>query len=716
MQTHQTETNRGSADQADAELLSLFAAHRNEAAFAELVRRHCGLVLGVGRRVLRNAHDAEDVFQATFLVLARDAKLIRKRASLTNWLYGVAYRLSMLVARRKVRRRETGLTEPPPLIGPDGLGSLAESHDRQLIDEELNALPEKYRQPIVLHYLSGQTQQQVADELGLTTGAVDGLLKRGRKELRGRLLRRGIEVGAAMAAIQASQHVARASELKGLVHATVQAGFAFTSEQPPAGAVSLHVAALAGKELAMMSMTTKTVLVTAVLVPMLALGGFAFAIGAANLRGNADGIKPNLAAQQAVPLSELQAPPPELLALNADTAPVEGKVTDVIGKTVQTTLGEKDGLMPDQLLTVTRAGKVVGQVKVQDVEKNRSVTTITATTKGMSLRKGDLVTTKTPEQVDPKSALAKEQAKTPAAPADAPAAKPTTEKATASKYTSGDEAFNIGATFYNSGNLAASQDPFEYALKMAPDDKSKIRVYRALMGAYRQLPEIDKFTEAADFIITKSEQPAERSLTRTSLLSFVHQRGKTNDLAERYEAVLKKDPKSVTALFVLSELYAELKSDPKRSTELLERLAKLTAKSGEALDVPASAKLAQQYVKQSKFKEGAELYEKIAPLDKNLAAWHWKDAAQAWIKAKDKNRALIAAKASAEAGPEKRGDLLLHFWHRALGQVFLETGEPALAVEHLEAAIKTTKIEGYIKDTKGELATAKEQAAKLEKK
>lgn len=67
----------------------------------------------------------------------------------------------------------------------------------------------------------------------------------------------------------------------------------------------------------------------------------------------------------------------------------------------------------------------------------------------------------------------------------------------------------------------------------------------------------------------------------------------------------------------------------------------------------------------------------------------------------------------AEAGPEKRGDLLLHFWHRALGRCFLDTGEPVLAIEHLEAAIKTTKIDG---DTKGELATTKEQAAKLEKK
>ncbi len=137
---------------------------------------------------------------------------------------------------------------------------------------------------------------------------------------------------------------------------------------------------------------------------------------------------------------------------------------------------------------------------------------------------------------------------------------------------------------------------------------------------------------------------------------------------------------------------------------------------GGTLDVAASAKLAQQYVKQKKFKEGAELFEKIAPLDKGLAAWHWKESAQAWIKAKDKLRARDAAKSAVAAGPEKRGDLLLHFWHRALGQVFLETGEPTLAIEHLEAAINSTTIDGFIKECNGELATAKEAVAKLEKK
>jgi RNA polymerase sigma factor (sigma-70 family) len=636
-QTHQNESDCRPVDQTDATLLSLFADHRNEDAFAELVRRHCGLVVGVCRRVLRNSHDVEDVFQATFLVLARDVQRIRDHQSLANWLYGVAYRLALLVARRRTRRRETELTEPPAMIGRDVWDDLVEVHDQQIIDEELHALPEKYRQPLVLHYLAGRTHHEVAEELGLTTGSVDGLLKRGRKELRGRLARRGIGIGAALAAVHASQSVAQAAELNGLICTTTRAGIAFTSTTPSADAVSIRAAELAGKELATMSMTSKIILATGVTVGSITLtGGFAFAIGLVAFQADPDArkLKPPEARQE---IRQVQAPP----AVNQN--------------------------LPDQIQL-----DPVAPVAIAPVTPTRDVP---------------------PQAPVPSDQVAQ--------------ADPSTDK-----YTNADEAYAIGAALYNSRNYAGSRDPFEAALKLAPDDKYRIKVYRALMGAYRQLPEIDKFVEAADFIISKSESAAERSLTRTDLLSFVHQRGKTNDLAKRYEAVLKKDEKSVTALFILSELYADLKRDPKRSAELLERLAKVSADSGEELNVPASAKLAQQYVKQGKFKEGASLFEKIAPLDAKLAAWHWKEAAQAWIKAKDKKKALAAAKSAVAAGPESRGDLLLHFWHRALGQVFVETGEPGMAIEHFEAAIKSTTIDGYLKDTKGELASAKELAAK----
>ena len=123
-----------------------------------------------------------------------------------------------------------------------------------------------------------------------------------------------------------------------------------------------------------------------------------------------------------------------------------------------------------------------------------------------------------------------------------------------------------------------------------------------------------------------------------------------------------------------------------------------------------TAQLAQQYVKAGKQKEGAALYEQIAPLDAKLAAWHWKEAAVAWLAAGDKQKALAAAKQSAAAAPEARSDLLAHYWHRGLGDVFLKTGEPKLAIPQYEEAIKKTTIDGYIKDCRKSLDEARKLA------
>lgn len=281
------------------------------------------------------------------------------------------------------------------------------------------------------------------------------------------------------------------------------------------------------------------------------------------------------------------------------------------------------------------------------------------------------------------------------------------------KYQNADEAFRVGVAFYNSKNFAASQEPFEAALKLAPDDKFRFKVYQALVPAYRLLPESDKMIEAVTFILDHSESQAEQSNQRSQLLSFLRQRGKVDMGVEHFEKTLAKDPNNRTALFVLSEIYARLKQDPKRSAELIERLDRLSAKEGKPLNVATSAKLAQQYVKAGKLQEGAELYEKIAPLDPKLSAWHWKDAAEAWLKAKDTKRALTAARASAASPPEQRSEQLTHFWHRSLGDVFLATGEPALAVKHFEEAIKKTTIAGYVKDCQEKLAEARRQVEKL---
>src|SRR5262245_4169146 len=129
----------------DAQLLARFLTHRDEGAFAALVRRHGPLVLGVCRRVLRHAQDAEDAFQAAFLVLARKARSVLKREAVGSWLYVVAYRIAQKARADKARRRakEMQVEElPHPHVEP------AEAHDwRPVLDQELSRLPEKYRAP-----------------------------------------------------------------------------------------------------------------------------------------------------------------------------------------------------------------------------------------------------------------------------------------------------------------------------------------------------------------------------------------------------------------------------------------------------------------------------------------------------------------------------------------------------------------------------------------
>jgi len=143
---------------------------------------------------------------------------------------------------------------------------------------------------------------------------------------------------------------------------------------------------------------------------------------------------------------------------------------------------------------------------------------------------------------------------------------------------------------------------------------------------------------------------------------------------------------------------------------LIERLAKIDGKSEQPANVLQSANLAMQYVKAKKYKEGAELYEKIAPMDQTLAAWHWKEAAAAWLLLGQKDKALAAAKKSDESPPEQRSELLAHFWHRNLANVFLATGQAKLAIPHYEQAIQKTNIQGYIEGSQKSLAEARAKA------
>src|SRR5262245_42929485 len=192
-------------DVTDAQLLERFLRSRDEVAFELLVRRHERLVLGVCQRVLRNPHDADDAFQATFLLLVRKAGSIRRSEALPAWLHQVAYRIA-LRANSEARKRAgcvashvdpAGLRsrEPDPAEVPlDELGPW--------LDEQLNRLPEKYRAAVALCYLQGCTYEEAARRLGVPRGTVSIWLTRARELLRTRLSRRGLAPsGAVMASV-----------------------------------------------------------------------------------------------------------------------------------------------------------------------------------------------------------------------------------------------------------------------------------------------------------------------------------------------------------------------------------------------------------------------------------------------------------------------------------------------------------------------------------
>lgn len=265
----------------DAELLDRFVTVRDPAAFTELVHRYSALVLGVCRRVLRDPCDVEDVFQATFLVLVRDGARIRRQQSLASWLYGVAYRIALRVARQKQRRRETMLAEDDGQTA-DTLTAVADRYDQQLVDAELNALSDRYRQPMVLRYLCGKSAQEIADDLQVTVGTVDGLLKRGKDELRTRLMRRGVTLGAALAAVQGTREVLQSLDYLTLVDQTVQAGLAWQNGLDSATEIlSNRALELSGKELVAMTTMTKSGVAAG-----LALGALILGWGALNLAGD----------------------------------------------------------------------------------------------------------------------------------------------------------------------------------------------------------------------------------------------------------------------------------------------------------------------------------------------------------------------------------------------------------------------------------------------
>jgi RNA polymerase sigma factor (sigma-70 family) len=179
----------------DAQLLGRFTQQQDataELAFTELVNRHGPMVWAVCRQLLPRSHDADDAFQATFLVLVRKAHSIRVGDSLAPWLYGVAYRTARRARAAATRYRSMVEEQLPDVEAPSDDAYMLDL--RPMLYEELGRLPGKYRGPIVLCHLEGRTHEEAARLLSCPVGTVSGRLSRGRKLLRSRLERRGVTV------------------------------------------------------------------------------------------------------------------------------------------------------------------------------------------------------------------------------------------------------------------------------------------------------------------------------------------------------------------------------------------------------------------------------------------------------------------------------------------------------------------------------------------
>lgn len=251
------------SSESDLELLASFRNSGDELAFEALVRRHGKAVLAACRQVLADAADIDDAFQATFLLLVKKVKTV-DGATLGGWLFGVAHRLAVRAkadARRRAERETTVATrarmEAPP---PDLLWREAV----EILHEELDRMPDRYRRVLLLCYLDGQSRDEAAASLGWEAGAVKGCLERGRKLLGGRLAKRGVTLSAGLLAVLTGSARAAGGPRPGVIEAAVRAA---------AGAISPRVAALAAGGIHM-GLSLKNILPALVLTAAVGLGAW----------------------------------------------------------------------------------------------------------------------------------------------------------------------------------------------------------------------------------------------------------------------------------------------------------------------------------------------------------------------------------------------------------------------------------------------------------
>ncbi len=249
----------------DNELLGKYLYSDDDTAFEELIRRHSGMVLSVCKNMLFDQHDAEDAFQATFLILSRKASGLLDRGSIAGWLYHVAVRNCLQIRRRRGRGRETEMNQDPVISNEEPWLAISHAQESDLIHKEIQRLPERYREVIVLTHLQGYSRRQVAEFLGWTESAVKAALGRARNLLRRRLVRRGIVTTTLLVMLQSTSAMASQTMNESLISATLKicGGAASTAG---VGTGTATVQSLASQGATGMSPILKVIAISAALI------------------------------------------------------------------------------------------------------------------------------------------------------------------------------------------------------------------------------------------------------------------------------------------------------------------------------------------------------------------------------------------------------------------------------------------------------------------
>jgi RNA polymerase sigma factor (sigma-70 family) len=341
----------------DGQLLARFVEDRDEAALAALVRRLGPAVLGVCRRVVGDAHLAEDAFQATFLVLVRRAAAIRPREQVGGWVYGVAYRVARRA--RATRARQLAKEQPVSALTPPATEPQERPDDLlPVLDEELARLPEHYRAAVLACDLEGRTRKDAARWLGIPEGTLSNRLAAARRMLARRLTRRGVTLG--LAALLHASATAR-----------VSAALADATARFAAGPGSSGAASLAEGELKMLLLAKLKGLAVAMLAAVLGLGVAASALPAAGAGGDPSRTLPAVVTTRAAvrPSAEKPADPPAPKVIDYD-GPIDAVAFSSDGSllAVQARIDSGEGDTPLRYKDHT--------IKVWDVKTGKLVQTL----------------------------------------------------------------------------------------------------------------------------------------------------------------------------------------------------------------------------------------------------------------------------------------------------------------------------------------------------